>query len=77
MRLSKFNELLADEFGQAYGQVLMHDLVLGALQDRTGQQALTDGENPKDVWIALCQAMSVPRDRWHGLNKNPNKRHAE
>lgn len=75
--MSKFNELMADEFGEAYGQVLLRDLVLGPLQDRTGQQALTEGENPKDVWLALCQAMSVPKERWHGLNKNPNNRHAE
>lgn len=77
MRLSKFNELLTDEFGEAYGQVLLQDLVLGSLQDRTGKQAIADGENPKDVWLALCQAMSVPKARWHGLNKNTKNRHAE
>ena len=77
VRLSKFNELLNDEFGASYGQVLLHDLVLGPLGDRTGQQAIADGDNPKDVWLALCQAMSVPRERWHGLNKNTKNRHAE
>lgn len=77
MRLSKFNDLLTDEFGAAYGQVLLKDLVLGPMQDRTGQQALDDGEDPRDVWFALCQAMAVPKERWHGLNKNPNNRHAE
>ncbi|MEY4293576.1 MAG: hypothetical protein RIR29_226 [Actinomycetota bacterium] len=70
MRLSQFNDLMSDEFGPDYSAVLLRDLVLGALADRTGQKCLADGEDPRDVWLAICQAEGVPKERWHG---KPNK----
>ncbi len=66
MRLSPFHELMADEFGQAYAQVISRDLVLGALGDQTADAALAAGEDPKDVWLALCEANHVPKERWAG-----------
>ncbi len=66
MRLSHFNTLMTDEFGRAYAQVIARDLVLGALGDRTADQALAAGEDPKDVWLALCEANQVPKERWAG-----------
>ncbi len=66
MRLSQFHELMADEFGQAYAQVISRDLVLGALGDQTADAALAAGEDPKDVWLALCEANHVPKERWAG-----------
>ena len=66
MRLSHFNNLMTDEFGQAYSQVISRDLVLGALGDRTAGQALAEGEDPKEVWLALCEANNVPKERWSG-----------
>lgn len=66
MRLSQFQNLMTDEFGAAYAQVISRDLVLGALGDRTAQVALAAGEDPKDVWLALCEANSVPKERWAG-----------
>lgn len=73
MRLSQFNELLNDEFGAAYGQVLLKDLVLTELKDQTGRQALEAGEDPREVWFALCRATGVPKDRWHGQLKKPTR----
>lgn len=73
MRLSKFNELLTDEFGVAYAEVVRRDLVLGDLADRTAEQAIAAGESPKDVWLAICHTAGVPKERWHGLNKNTKK----
>ena len=73
MRLSKFNELLTDEFGVAYAEVVRRDLVLGDLADRTAEQAIAAGESPKDVWLAICRTAGVPKERWHGLNKNTKK----
>ena len=35
--------------------------------------ALKAGEDPRNVWLALCRAQSVPESRWHGLNKNTKK----
>jgi hypothetical protein len=73
LRLSKFTELLNDEFGVAYGQVLLKDLALTELADRTGAVALSEGEDPKEVWLALCRAAGVPKDRWHGLPKRATR----
>ena len=73
MRLSQFTELLNDEFGAAYGKVLLADLVLTELKDRTGQQSLNDGEDPRDVWLALCRATGVPKERWHGQLRKPTR----
>lgn len=66
MRLSQFHSLMTDEFGQTYSQVISRDLVLGSLGDRTAEAALAAGEDPKDVWLALCEANNVPKERWAG-----------
>ncbi len=66
MRLSEFRRAVSDEFGQGYGQVLLHDLVLAELGGRTPEAALAAGVRAKDVWLALCRAMDVPESRWHG-----------
>lgn len=76
MRLSQFNHLTTDEFGQAYAQVIIRDLVLGALGDRTAEAALADGQDPKDVWLALCEANNVPKERWAG-KPQPKKQKAD
>ncbi|MEY4452773.1 MAG: hypothetical protein RIT51_451 [Actinomycetota bacterium] len=73
MRLSQFNELMTDEFGAEYAAVLRRDLVLGELADQTADKAIAGGEDPKVVWLALCKAAGVPKERWHGLNKNSKK----
>ena len=69
MRLSQFNELMNDEFGLAYSQVLLTDLVLGAFGDKTGAQAISAGIDPREVWLELCKVNGVPRERWHGRLK--------
>ena len=66
MRLSQFQELMNEEFGEAYAAVLLKDLALHPLADRTGQKCLDDGEDPRDVWQAICAASGVPKERWHG-----------
>ena len=57
---------MTDEFGQAYSQVISRDLVMGALGDRTAEQALAAGIDPKEIWLALCEANGVPKERWAG-----------
>jgi hypothetical protein len=73
VRLSQFSELMVDEFGQDQTNYLLQDLVLGELADRTGNQAIADGEDPRDVWLAICRATGVPKARWHGQNKKNKK----
>lgn len=77
MRLSKFQELMNDEFGAEYAAVIIQDLVLSALGDVTGAVAIRDGIDPRQVWLAICQTVEVPRERWNGINKAPKKQHAE
>lgn len=77
MRLSDFQTLMADEFGSEYAAVLLSDLALTELGDLSGQKALDDGFEPKEVWRAICRAQNVPVERWQGLNKKPRNGHAE
>lgn len=74
MTRSEFSRAVADEFGEAYGRTLVRDLVLDPLGQRTADQALASGAAPRDVWFALCAAMDVPRERWHGAGRPQPKR---
>lgn len=65
MRLSELERALREEFG-ALGAVLLSDLVIAELGDRTGRAALAAGVPPKAVWLALCTAQQVPLERRHG-----------
>lgn len=67
MRLSEFWNAVTFEFGDAYGRVLVSDLVITQLGDKTAAQALEAGTPARDVWLALCQASDVPRNRWFGV----------
>jgi hypothetical protein len=64
--LSEFWIAMDDEFG-AYGRVLSHDLVLSSIGSRTAEQAIAAGMPVREVWLALCEAQEVPRERWHGV----------
>jgi len=66
MRLREFRRAVADEFGDR-APSLMADLVLGALGDRTADEALAAGVRADDVWSALCDATDVPPARRHGV----------
>ena len=64
MRYSEFRDLLDGVFGPL-GRTLAADQVIGALGDRTANEALADGADPAVVWRALCDAMEVPAaQRW-------------
>ncbi len=66
MRQSEFLVAVTEEFGAAYGQVVLHDVALTALGSRTAHQALRDGLPCAEVWIALCRECDIPPQRWHG-----------
>ena len=74
MTRSEFSRAIADEFGEAYGRSLVRDLVLTPLGERTAEQALAAGVAPREIWLALCAAMDVPRERWHGAGRPEPKR---
>ncbi|NHA67804.1 DUF3046 domain-containing protein [Phycicoccus flavus] len=71
MRHSRFWELMAEEFGATYAPTLAGSHVLGALGDRTAQEALDDGVAPREVWLALCDDLDVPESRRHGREVPP------
>lgn len=66
MTHSEFLIAVDDEFGSLQGRTIVRDLVLDELAQDTPQQALARGVSPRDVWMALCRAMNVPKARWHG-----------
>ena len=66
MTHSEFLIAVDDEFGSLQGRTIVRDLVLDELAQDTPQQALARGVSPRDVWMALCRAMNVPIERWHG-----------
>jgi hypothetical protein len=77
LRLSQFHELMADEFGKPQSEVLIRDLALFELGDKTASVLLAQGEDPRQIWLAICRAQQVPKERWTGLDKKAKKQHAE
>ncbi len=67
--MSQFWDFVAFEFGESYGRVLVNDLSLTGVGGRTAQEALHEGRDPREVWLALCEAAEVPPERWHGRDK--------
>ena len=55
-----------DEFGESYSEILRRDLHLQELNDKTPNEALSEGENPKVIWLAICKAQQLPKSRWVG-----------
>jgi hypothetical protein len=68
---------MADEFGKAHSEVIIRDFALLELGDKTAASLLTAGEDPKQIWLAICRAQQVPKERWSGLDKKAKKQHAE
>lgn len=69
MRYREFWELVDEVLGRAHGRVLVRDLRLGGLGDRTGAQALDDGAEPREVWHALCDELDIPEARRWGADR--------
>ena len=61
MRLTVFWERMRAQFGEAYAESVAKDQVIAALGDRTVNQALADGQDPKAVWRAVCETFDVPQ----------------
>lgn len=64
VRLTEFHDLVAEQFGTVYGDSILVDHVVLSLGNRTAADAIEAGEDPKDVWRALCAEFDVPRSRW-------------
>jgi len=66
VRRSEFSRAVEHEFG-ARGATLVADLALGQLEHRTAAEALKDGVDAREVWLALCAETDVPAERRHGV----------
>ena len=71
MRISKFWDLMNDEFGEAYASSLARGHNLHALGDVTVLEALERGDSPRTIWEALCDDMDVPESRRLGVDRKP------
>jgi hypothetical protein len=63
VRLTYFRELMEGEFGAARAAAVARDHVFAELGGRTVEEALEAGVEPRDVWIAVCNAYDVPPAR--------------
>jgi hypothetical protein len=52
-----------DEFGAIRAGSIARDHVFAALGSRTVEEALEAGEDPRDVWRAVCAEFEVPAER--------------
>jgi hypothetical protein len=66
VRLTEFGNLVQTEFGRARGDAIVADHSLLSLGNRTPVQAIEDGQDPRDVWRALCVEFDVPPERLLG-----------
>jgi len=60
VRLTEFWDRMRAQFGDVYAESVAKDQVLGALGDRTVNQALADGQDAKTVWRAVVETFDVP-----------------
>ena len=65
MRMTDFWRRMNDQFGANYADSVARDQVIRTLQDRSVEQALADGEDPKLVWLAVCEHFEIPVGRRH------------
>jgi hypothetical protein len=63
MRHTSFRHRMAEEFGEVRSEMLAQDHVLSSLGGRTVDEALEAGMDPKQVWLAICEAFEVPAER--------------
>jgi Protein of unknown function (DUF3046) len=48
------------QFGEGYAESVAKDHVIAALDGRTVEQALAEGESAKNVWRAVVTTFDVP-----------------
>jgi len=60
VRVTEFWERMQTRFGPAYADSVARDQIIRGLGDRTAQEALAAGEDPKAVWLAVCEHFEIP-----------------
>ena len=67
VRNTEFRALMKAHFGPYRAASVAADHVFSALGGHTADEALKAGENPKQVWAAVCEAFEVPESLRYGL----------
>lgn len=68
MKISDFRRLMDEEFGPGNAGVIASSLVLPSLLV-TAEQALESGEDPRRVWLDVCDLQGVPESRRLGRDR--------
>jgi Protein of unknown function (DUF3046) len=64
VRHTEFWARMEQALGSAYARTWSREHVIAGLGERSVQQALDDGEDPKTVWREVWKALRLPaRDR--------------
>jgi hypothetical protein len=58
--MTDFWERMQGRFGPAYADSVARDQVIRGLGNRTAVEALAAGDDPKAVWLAVCEHFEVP-----------------
>lgn len=58
--MTEFWARMNRQFGPAYAESVARDQVIRVLGSRTPDEALTAGEDPRTVWLAVCEHFEVP-----------------
>lgn len=68
MRLTEFQRLITDEFGEQEGKWIAHSHVLAGLGG-TAEELIERGVDPRKVWEGLCVDFDVPDERRLGVDR--------
>lgn len=60
MRHTVFWERMSEQFGASYADNVARYQVIAKLGGRTAKEALDDGEEPRTVWLAVCEHFEIP-----------------
>ncbi|WP_131768250.1 MULTISPECIES: DUF3046 domain-containing protein [Protofrankia] len=60
MRLTEFWARMNKQFGSGYAESVARDHVVAGLGGATVDEALTRGDDVKDVWRAVCEEFDLP-----------------
>jgi hypothetical protein len=58
--MTEFWRRMREHFGETYAESFATDYVMAELGGRTVSEALRQGDDAKDVWRAVCEAMELP-----------------
>ncbi|GAB3085409.1 DUF3046 domain-containing protein [Corynebacterium aquatimens] len=68
MRLTEFQQLVFDEFGDAKGEWIVSSHVFAG-QGKTAKELIENGVDPRFVWEQLCEDFEVPSERRFGVDR--------